>query len=64
MCIRDRAPIEERYKEQRRSYGEDYIKSLFRPKRDVFSAAADGKGGLIVVDRSGKPVTICANERN
>jgi hypothetical protein len=54
----DAAPIEDRYKEQRRSYSEDYIKSLFRPKRTIFSAASDGKGGLMVVDRYQKRVTL------
>ena len=54
----DGPPIEDRYKEQRRSYGEDYIKSLFIPKRSVFSAAADGKGGLMVVDGCGNRVKV------
>ena len=55
----DLVPMDERVKRLRRSYDERYIKSLFLPKRAVFSAAADGKGGLMVVDRNLKPVTLC-----
>lgn len=52
----DDAPMEDREKKLRRTYQEEYIKGLFEPKRQYFFAAADGSGGLMVVDRNGKPI--------
>jgi hypothetical protein len=52
----DNAPLEEHIKKLRRTYQEEYVKSLYSPKREYFFAAADGNGGLMVVDRNGKPL--------
>jgi len=55
----DDAPLEDREKKLRRTYQEEYIKSLFIPKRPYFSVIVD-KGEFIVVDRNQKPVKLAS----
>jgi hypothetical protein len=53
----DGAPLEEHVKKLRRTYQEEYVRSLFHAKRPYFSVKVE-KGEFVVVDRYGKDVRV------